>query len=418
MDPSSFFRSESTSLPGLAEGESSGAQGLSGTPGSTDTNPIGDATKDTADVTGKATTLATTTGGVEDKVKAAEDAKALVTNLEAALKQAQDLEANTNDQNVKAALQGQIAQLQGSLTTAKLDATKKDAAAKSTPTTPATTTTGGGGTTTTPAGGGGGLQFPTPEEKKKYDTAQKDVADLKSQLEKAKESVAKAEALKKAGKPLPIAEQNALKKNVADLETKLTTAQKKADDIKKNAIPPTQKGPNKKNFNDNNDRKIVKFVDRTKVIYRDNDDNTDKEYIIIGNKNTCPTQSETVALNGQIKPKGIRILADFDPCRISDGSVTLNMPNTGSIKLALLFIDSTGNNNAGVLVKPLKIQDLSTNQALFTVELDSNMNGINPLSGQSTSISRINGLALYNDGNEPIQLNSGNMAALTATFTK
>ena len=99
----------------------------------------------------------------------------------------------------------------------------------------------------------------------------------------------------------------------------------------------------------------VKFVDRTKVIYRDNDDtNIDKQYIISSNKNTCPTQSETVALNGKINPKGIRILADFDPSRISDGSVTLNMPYTGSIKLALLFIDNVGNNNAGVLVKPTK----------------------------------------------------------------
>ncbi len=63
----------------------------------------------------------------------------------------------------------------------------------------------------------------------------------------------------------------------------------------------------------------IKFVDRTKVIYRDNDDtNIDKQYIISSNKNTCPTQSETVALNGQIKPKGIRIFADFDPCKISD----------------------------------------------------------------------------------------------------
>ena len=87
--------------------------------------------------------------------------------------------------------------------------------------------------------------------------------------------------------------------------------------------------------------------------------------MISSNKNTCPTQSETVALNGKINPKGIRILADFDPCRISDGSVTLNMPNTGSIKLALLFIDNVGNNDAGVLVKPLKIQDLSTESGII-----------------------------------------------------
>ena len=201
--------------------------------------------------------------------------------------------------------------------------------------------------------------------------------------------------------------------------TKTPAGGKGTGTTEKANFPSQTGGPpqSKKDFNDNNNRK-VKFIDRTKGMYRDNNDNTDKEYVIIGNKNTCPTQSETVALNGKINPKGIRILADFDPCRISDGSVTLNMPNTGSIKLALLFIDKAGNNNAGVLVKPLKIQDLSTNQALFTIELDGNMNGINPISKQSTSISRINGLAIYNDGNEPIQFNSGNIATLTATFTK
>jgi len=41
------------------------------------------------------------------------------------------------------------------------------------------------------------------------------------------------------------------------------------------------------------------------------------------------------------------------------------MPNTGSIKLALLFIDKVGNNDAGVLVKQLKIQDLNTKSSLI-----------------------------------------------------
>ena len=86
VDPSSSFRSESTSFTWITEGESSGAQGLSGTPGSTNTNPIGDAAKDTADVIGKATTLATIDGGgAEDKVKAANAAKAEVANLEGQL---------------------------------------------------------------------------------------------------------------------------------------------------------------------------------------------------------------------------------------------------------------------------------------------------------------------------------------------
>jgi hypothetical protein len=316
------------------------------------------------------TTPATTTGGTEDKVKAAEAAKAaqeaqaakvVVTNLENQLNDLKNKQASAAPGN-KAGFDNAIAQVQSALDAAKVDAANKDAAAKSKTTTTPATTTGGGGGKTTPATttGGGGGKTTTPGG----GTGTTGTANLPSQT----------------------------------------------------GGPPQQP---KKDFNDNNDRKIVKFVDRTKVIYRDNDDtNIDKEYIISSNKNTCPTQSETVALNGQIKPKGIRILADFDPCRISGGSVTLNMPNTGSIKLALLFIDKVGNNDAGVLVKPVKIQDLNTNQALFKIELDGNMNGINPISGQSTSISRINGLAVYNDGDQPIQFNSGNTAALTATFTK
>ena len=35
-----------------------------------------------------------------------------------------------------------------------------------------------------------------------------------------------------------------------------------------------------------------------------------------------------------------------------------------------------------------------------------------------TTTSKINGLALYNNGDKPINFNSGNIAALTATFTK
>ena len=369
-------------------------------------------------------------------MKAAEEAKVVVANLEAAVKQAQTSEAATADPVAKAQIQAQVSQLQAALQGAKADAANKDAAAKSATTTPATTTGGGGGKTTTSAGG-------AEDKVKAAEEAKVVVANLEAAVKQAQTSeAATADPVAKAQIQAQVSQlQAALQGAKADAANKdaaaksATTPAKttgteagkatpakttgteagKATPAKTTGGPPQQP---KKVFNDNNDRKI-KFVDRTKVIYRDNDDtNIDKQYIISSNKNTCPTQSETVALNGKINPKGIRILADFDPCRISDGSVTLNMPNTGSIKLALLFIDNVGNNNAGVLVKPLKIQDLSTNQALFSVELDGNMNGINPLSGQSTSISRINGLALYNDGNEPIQFNSGNMTALTATFTK
>ncbi len=46
------------------------------------------------------------------------------------------------------------------------------------------------------------------------------------------------------------------------------------------------------------------------------------------------------------------------------------------------------------------------------------MKGINPITGQSTTLTKINGLALYNNGDKSVVFKPGNIAALTATFTK
>ena len=52
------------------------------------------------------------------------------------------------------------------------------------------------------------------------------------------------------------------------------------------------------------------------------------------------------------------------------------MPDTQNIKLAALFMDKTGKNNYGILINPTKIQKISSNQALFTIQLDGEMTGI------------------------------------------
>ena len=78
------------------------------------------------------TTPATTTtgGGAEDKVKAAADAKATVTNLEAQLNALKAAEAGALPQ-AKGAFQNAILGVQGALDAAKKNAADKEAAAKS-----------------------------------------------------------------------------------------------------------------------------------------------------------------------------------------------------------------------------------------------------------------------------------------------
>ncbi|HEX7257956.1 MAG TPA: hypothetical protein VF242_07835, partial [Nitrososphaeraceae archaeon] len=60
---------------------------------------------------------------------------------------------------------------------------------------------------------------------------------------------------------------------------------------------------------------VTKKISKNKVVVRDYD-NKEKEVIIVSNKNKCPTQSGSVGLTGTISPNGIRLLADFDPCKI------------------------------------------------------------------------------------------------------
>ena len=65
-----------------------------------------------------------------------------------------------------------------------------------------------------------------------------------------------------------------------------------------------------------------------------------------------------------------------------------------------------------------KDSKISSNQALFTIQLDGEMTGKSPIIGKTNTLTKMNGLALYNSGANPINLNAGNMAALTATLSK
>lgn len=148
-----------------------------------------------------------------------------------------------------------------------------------------------------------------------------------------------------------------------------------------------------------------------------------QEINVIGtDDSTCQTQiKEVLKLEGIIiKPKGIRLLADFNPCQLSNGKLTLYTPITPILKLGIMYIDYTNgiNNPEGVLVSPNKVQSIDTNRGVFTLELDGKMKGKDPVIREDTTLSNINGLALYNSGDKPLEFKDGDVAILKATFTK
>ena len=162
--------------------------------------------------------------------------------------------------------------------------------------------------------------------------------------------------------------------------------------------------------------KITKIISKTenKVIVKD-DRNNDNEILIVSDP-TCPTQSENVELNGIINPKSIRLLANFYPCIIENGGITMNIPESPHLKMAVIYIDNNSDNHAGTLISPTKIQSIDKNQGLFSIELDKKITGNDPITGELTTLNKINGLALYNNGNAPLEFKAGSSVALTATF--
>jgi len=46
------------------------------------------------------------------------------------------------------------------------------------------------------------------------------------------------------------------------------------------------------------------------------------------------------------------------------------------------------------------------------------MKGKDPITGESTTLTKINGLALYNTGDKSIVFKPGNIVTVTATFIK
>jgi hypothetical protein len=135
-------------------------------------------------------------------------------------------------------------------------------------------------------------------------------------------------------------------------------------------------------------------------------------------QNKCNPINESILLKKILSPKGVRILADFDTCQIASGKIMLKIPDNPNLKLAAMYIDKIGNNHEGTLLSPIKIQKMDKKQGLFTIELNEEMKGKNSITGKSNTLTKINGLALFNAGDKAIKFKSGNVAELTATFTK
>ncbi len=147
---------------------------------------------------------------------------------------------------------------------------------------------------------------------------------------------------------------------------------------------------------------------------------TVKETIIIKSPTECSAISETINLDGQLAPKGIRIIGFFDQCQLDMASLLLNIPNDKDLKLIAGSIDFQNvqqNKNDAVSVDLVKIEQLSASQGLYKISLEDPLIGKDLTTGQPKELSNINTIALWNDDpDDTINLSSNNTIGLSITF--
>ena len=128
---------------------------------------------------------------------------------------------------------------------------------------------------------------------------------------------------------------------------------------------------------------------------------------------------ETVRLGkGSIPAGGIRILADLEPFYIIDGHVEFNAPaNARDIKVVVAE-STTKSITHAVILNPTKLKDIRIGEALYHVDLNEEISGKNPWTGDSDKVDNYNNVYLMNigKGKGPISFNDQSQATITVVF--
>jgi hypothetical protein len=128
---------------------------------------------------------------------------------------------------------------------------------------------------------------------------------------------------------------------------------------------------------------------------------------------------ETVRLGkGSIAAGGIRILADLGPFYIIDGHVEFNAPsNARNLKVVAAESDRDSLTHA-VIINPVRIREIRTGEALYQADLDDQISGRNPWTGDSDKVDNYNNVYLMNigRGERPISFNDQSQATITVVF--
>ena len=115
---------------------------------------------------------------------------------------------------------------------------------------------------------------------------------------------------------------------------------------------------------------------------------------------------------------GARLLAAFDPCILTDGTVALNLPDEQGIEL--IAANLQGDQTSQSVVVPMqRMSPITQGQTLYIVDLAEQITGSDPATGNPATLNgNINALFLRNNGEQNVEFSGDNSIALSAILRR
>jgi len=119
-----------------------------------------------------------------------------------------------------------------------------------------------------------------------------------------------------------------------------------------------------------------------------------------------------------MESNGARILAAFEPCILTDGTVILNIPEEQGIRLAAANVQG-GQTTQSAIIPMQRISTIAQGQTLYSADLTEQIAGLDPITGNPVTLnSNINALFLWNTGGQNVQFSADNSVALNAVLRR
>ena len=138
--------------------------------------------------------------------------------------------------------------------------------------------------------------------------------------------------------------------------------------------------------------------------------------MIRASQDTCDDISDTMDLYpGQLDSERVKIIAYFEDCKLDEASLKLNLVGDDDLKLVAANFEDGESDAVEVELESVDDEDSSDN-SLYEATISGTQEGLDLETGESKTIDNVNGIVLWNNGDDLIQFAENNSVEFDIEF--